>query len=361
MAVRPLKVVADVDETPAIRGLKKLGDEFEDVADEAEDSADDIAKAYKKAGDKIETSISGGLKDAGKEAHSSGKEAAASFSGGFDDIVGFLQETAANAFEGFGPAGAAGGLLVAAGIGIASALFDKAEEKRKALEEKANDLAQAYIEAGTTVLDEMAVASRSSDILTSDDPAVKQDLKELTDALGDRSLALRVLAGDTTAMAAANDILKGKQDALDEEGFVAGSGKRKTAISEEAIEVGNLSRILGEQSGVQADAIQKQKEHSDLLVDLIGNAKSATREVDKFGNVLYTLPSGTQVVIDADTGQATTDVKQFKGDVDKIPDEHVTNVKAKVSLDTTAIARYRPPVIKIPGEVYIVPGGRYIT
>lgn len=146
MATRPLKVVADVDETPAIRGLKKLEDEFENVGDAADDSADDIARSYKDAGKKVEKSLTHAFKEAGGEAHSSGKEAAASFSGGFDDVADFVQETIANAFEGFGPVGAAAGLVIAGAIGASLQGLADAQERLEEARDAARDLAETLFE-----------------------------------------------------------------------------------------------------------------------------------------------------------------------------------------------------------------------
>jgi hypothetical protein len=331
----------------AERSLEKLEDAVGDAGkggardlDKIEDELVDVQRQSKKTGDDVGRNLDDGFKDAGKEAHSSGKEAAASFSGGFDDVTGFLQETAANAFEGFGKAGAAAGLVAAAGIGLVTAAFEAAHEKELALEEKANDLANAYIEAGTTVLDQMALASRVADIATSSEQGDKDNIRDLTKALGDRSLALRVLAGDTTALATAQGILNGKRDKLDDANFITQTGKRKSALGEEKEAVEDLVRILGDQSKIQKTAKQTAKDYSNALKGMVNDTKSATLEVDEFGNQLYTLPSGVQVVVDAKTGQASTNVENFHGDVDALPDKHVTSIQAIVKpADFTSLQR----------------------
>ena len=61
----------------------------------------------------------------------------------------------------------AGGAAV--GVGLITSALEGAEERRQVLEDRASDLATAYIEAGTNVLDAMGVASRTSEILTGEE------------------------------------------------------------------------------------------------------------------------------------------------------------------------------------------------
>jgi hypothetical protein len=324
-----------------------------DAVDDLDDEADDARKSLQKVGDtgrdagddtkKGMDKAKAGLEEFGTEGNSTAREVGASFDGSVESIVGGFQELAANAFAGFGPGGAALGLAAAAGIGIGTALFGTAEEKRKALEEKASDLAKAYIQAGTTVLNEMDIASRIGDIATTVDPAEKQNLADLTQALGDRALALRVLAGDSGALATAQEILESRERALGDASFAAtnNTGRRKTEIGEESVAVGNLSRILEEQTGIQGSASQSARDYSDALKQVLEDAGTATVQVDEFGNELYTLPSGATVVVDAVTGQAVADVGAFKGDVNSIPGTVVSTVVFRADTSQADAARAR--------------------
>jgi hypothetical protein len=64
-----------------------------------------------------------------------------------------FQETAANAFAGFGPAGAAAGLAVAAGIGIAVTQMQAGAEAANEMKTQAIDLAGQIVEAGGRIED----------------------------------------------------------------------------------------------------------------------------------------------------------------------------------------------------------------
>lgn len=346
-----LKLAIGVDTKQAIRETKNFGnaldglaDDFEDAARKGDLSVDDMIKSLRelsrqakiqgdKTGDNLAKGIDSGLDEARGEATSSGREAAASFGGSFDDATGYVQETLANAFGGFGPGGVAFGIVAAAGVGIATALFQKAKDDELALEERANDLAAAYIAAGSTVLDELAIADRSQEILTSTDPKVKTDLKTLTDNLGDQALAVRVLAGDKTALATANEILAGTDSTAAEKALALAqaNGTVTQDIEAAAYAAESFKGVMDEVNGTTDEASKKQQTHSEILRQVIDDATEAAVQTDEFGNQLITLPSGAQIVIEAETGTATTDVDNFKGDVDTIPVAHTTDIEVGVN------------------------------
>lgn len=131
--------------------LTDIGRDLDRLADDARSSArtvgtamDGMADDTKRATDKMDRE----LKDAGHEgfdtlkdeAGSSGREAAASFTGSFDDITSGIQEVAANALGGFGPLGAAAGLAAAAGIGMITSAISDAKERLKELTDAFTDL-----------------------------------------------------------------------------------------------------------------------------------------------------------------------------------------------------------------------------
>lgn len=194
-----VELVADVSDV--VRGADNMADRFEAVADslvdlarDADRSGDKIGASLKDAGKKS-AGIEDGLKDAGnavdrfedkakqafkklgddsaagakrvassqkdgfkeaesglgdfkEEANSTAKESAASFDGSAESILGSFQEVAANAFAGFGPAGAAAGLAAAVGIGLAVTAMQKTAEEATAAKQKAVDMLDAYTDAG---------------------------------------------------------------------------------------------------------------------------------------------------------------------------------------------------------------------
>ena len=163
----------DVDKVrDAVDDLKRsLGD----VGDSADDMAKGVDDGMDKASDATDT-----FKD---EAKGSAREGAASFTGEFDDVGDFIQETLANALEGFGPIGAAAGIAAAIGFGTLYAkITDQAEktEDRIAgmyedmLESQSNYLSKSYI------LDEMEkIASGADDAIVS-----FEDLQRIADTAG---------------------------------------------------------------------------------------------------------------------------------------------------------------------------------
>lgn len=116
--------------------VEKLGRDVKATATKVDSAFDQIAKASKSASRDVDREMDKagkGVDDFKDEANSSAKEAAASFTGSFDDVASTVQEIAANAFAGFGPLGAAAGLAAAAGIGFLVSSITEAKERVKEL------------------------------------------------------------------------------------------------------------------------------------------------------------------------------------------------------------------------------------
>ena len=183
MAGRPIEIPITVTADGAEKGVAKVSDSFDDLSDTLKDTGkagekagkqlqddmsdaakkidrdltralDDVADQAKTTGRTVGREVKDGTDKAGEgfdelkdESKSTAKEAAASF-GSIEDAVDALQEVAANAFVGFGPAGMAAGLLAAAGIGLAiSALQDNAD-KINENKDKVVSMAQAIKDNG---------------------------------------------------------------------------------------------------------------------------------------------------------------------------------------------------------------------
>lgn len=183
-------------------GLDDVADSLDDVAKEGdqateklEDGFRELAKAAKKSGDDVGDGMKqgfkkaeGGLDDFKQEANSTAKESAASFDGSAESIVDSFQEIAANAFEGFGPAGAVAGLAVAAGIGIATSEFQKTQEEAQAAKDRINEFGLAIIENGAEVASLEQYQDALKGIVTNADDATAkiEDLEKFTKKYGDR-------------------------------------------------------------------------------------------------------------------------------------------------------------------------------
>ena len=114
--------------------LDTLGDQAKTTANRVDDAFDKIAKSARSSSRKVDDATDDakrGLDEFKDEASGSGREAAASFGGGFEDVTGFVQETAANAFAGLGKIGAAAGVAAAIGIGVITSEMEAAKERIK--------------------------------------------------------------------------------------------------------------------------------------------------------------------------------------------------------------------------------------
>jgi hypothetical protein len=127
----------------------KVSAAFKSIAADAKASGDKVGKSQKEGFKEAES----GVKEFGEEANSTAKESAASFDGSAESILGSFQEVAANAFAGFGPAGALAGLAVAAGIGIAVTQMQAGAEAANEMKAASIDLAGQIIDAGGRIED----------------------------------------------------------------------------------------------------------------------------------------------------------------------------------------------------------------
>lgn len=166
-----LAFVSDVRElvrgTKDVEGaLEKVADSLDDVGDAGEKSTDKLAKSFKETyddvkrgaadtGDKVARDIKRGTQEASEgtkalsdNAASNAKEVAASFDGSAQSIADGFQGLAAEAFEGFGPAGVAAGVAAGVGIGLVSAQLEKAKEQAQETAEEVADLAGELIGLG---------------------------------------------------------------------------------------------------------------------------------------------------------------------------------------------------------------------
>lgn len=341
------------------RAVEKLEDSFKDAAKRARDLGD----AGDKAGDDVKRGMrkaEDGVDEFKEEANSTAREAAASFDGSAESIGDALQEVAANAFAGFGPAGAVAGLAAAAGIGLAIAGFDAVNEASEESKQRAAEWADAYIEAGSRTLTFEQQAAKVRDILT--DPEKYQTASDNAKNWG--------VTVDTAVAA-----MTGSASALDEvNGNLADSSKR---IADEMADVGIQFDWTGESmvdlstrtaAGQRAfDMLTGEMERGSQAADVMSRwltdtaraTEGATEAVDEFGDTVITLPDGHQVYIDAETGQATANVDQIEQKIYGIPDGSATvdvdTSQAQADLDRWVVQN-NGRTIKINGRVTVDSG-----
>lgn len=313
--------------------FKKSGRDGERSIEKLEDALKDAQRETKELGDKADAAgdqarrgmerAEEGVKDFKEEAQQSARETAASFDGSFESIADLAQEVAANAFAGFGPAGAAAGIAVAAGLGVAVDQFNKIKEVSEDALQSAFDFAYG-IGAAFDAADKISAVES----WTSDQEKYKQVL-DLTVASGWDQV----------------DVI----DALVEGGDKLDSLSRAYADGANAagLTVGRMQELDSVLPSIQngldqgARAAQAQAEY---LYKLAQEAGTATGEVDALGNTIFKLPGDVEVAVNAKTQQATTDIQRVGDAANSVPDAEINarvNGLNQVRVDLDALTRSR--------------------
>lgn len=263
----PIKIALVADVASVIKGAGDVEAAFEDVADSLDDMARDAQRSTKQTGDAIDKGISSGAqdattsvdrlersfadmaqdasrhsKDAGDDigrnikrgtedaaegtqtfkenAGANAKEVAASFDGTATSIADGFQGLAAEALEGFGPAGLAAGVAIAAGIGLATKSMEEAKEQAQETAEEVASIASEMIDLGSSTRGPEQVNDALKEMAsTAEDGTVR--LKEV----GDQAKAAgtnvqdyaRGLAGDNAAAARSFKDVSDRLDAIEKQ------------------------------------------------------------------------------------------------------------------------------------------------
>lgn len=316
---------------------RRIGSEITDGAKKAETAVERIERSFdllleqsrrttRKVGDDLGDDIRKGAKRAEKgveelkdESQQSAREMAASFKEPADALDA-VQEIAANALSGFGPAGMLAGAAAAVGIGLAASGFEQVKEAEQASKERAAEWADAYVEAGGRILSATQVVEKARAIIT--DPDRYKEAQDNAREWGvNESVAILAMSGDMNALTEATEALRRKKREVAETPIEdMGSSEFQQLRQDwengtEALNKLNEEQRLG---AVQADT------YSESLRLLAEHTAGATQEVDQFGDTVVTLPDGKQIYIDAETRQATDSVDQIEKRVYGIQDKTFT-------------------------------------
>ncbi|WP_341935513.1 hypothetical protein MRBLWO14_001165 [Microbacterium sp. LWO14-1.2] len=364
----------------AQRDVKDLSKALDDTADALED----ITRDGDKAGDKLEASFRDMVRSAGRaddavrkigdgakqsfdkasdgaeefadEANSTAREAAASFDGSAESIADALQEIAANAFAGFGPAGAVAGLAAAAGIGLAVAGFENVQEAQEELQALTNEWANTYLEEGSKVLSTATIVAKGLEILSNQHAEVTENARLWGVA---EETAVAAMAGSPAALDEVAAALDRKRDAAAKDAQAAqelaqANGGTVGSLTPLEVEVNKATDAFNRHVQAQRDGATAVDTMSYFLRDQATAAKDATLTVDEFGDSIYTLPDGKQIYIDAETGQATENVSAIESKIYGIPDGNAT---VYVNGDTSDVDRK----LRILSGTTIKIGARIVT
>jgi hypothetical protein len=186
------------------RGLEDAQDATERLKRETKQTADAIDREFRDSYRKVSSTSKDSLGDAKRatqdlsdEASETGREMAASFKEPADALDA-MQELAANALVGLGPAGVIAGGAAALGIGVVTEVLQTQQEEADKLKEAMAGAYQEAVSEGRKYLDEAQIIAGVNDILFNPD---KKSIYEqaINDArtLGVESNdVLRALAGD---------------------------------------------------------------------------------------------------------------------------------------------------------------------
>jgi vacuolar-type H+-ATPase subunit I/STV1 len=228
------------DASGAVRDVKQLGEAAEDAGKDLDKLGDHGKKAGKE--------VSDGLKNASKEAGQSGREAAASFSGEFSDIGDFLQEASANAFGGFGLAGAAAGGAAALGIGLVTAELVRQQEETEKMKQRFSEMYLQAAEDGLNYISTAAIIANTNDLMFNTDRAGEwKSLQEDALKIGiDANTVALARNGHEESLAVVLAAIKSEYDNVK----AAAEEQGTTAIRMTSDELAKLEQIRREYEGI---------------------------------------------------------------------------------------------------------------
>ncbi|HWK26155.1 MAG TPA: hypothetical protein VNS09_06310 [Solirubrobacter sp.] len=302
------------------RELEVAQDRTETLRKETKKTADEIDDAYRQSAAKAKSSF----KESGDAAEAFGDQSKAKFSevaSSFKGDMGSIQDLAQGTLGGIagtltGPfALAAGGAAVGVGL-IGSAiqgLVADAEATKQRVTEQFKEMAQSGIDEWSSAA---ATISRMTDAYADHG----QDIKRISDELG---LPAEVIAQAWAGVSGSIDIVNAKYAEAQQnvEKLANGNGEvaNQLYLNLES-STAPLRAAIDETRQAQDQYREFAAWQDSYLRAVLDTAGTAQMEVDELGNKLFTLDDGTEILIDVDTRQATTNVTRFKGDLDDIPE-----------------------------------------
>lgn len=329
-----------------LKGAQKATDRLQD---ETEETARAIEREYKKAYREAKQAADDGLsgmseagREVGDELRQNLGETFSSFRGDLEDLPQIAQDTLGG-LAGSGALGGIPGLAAtaagAAGLGLIIGALDEAGKKQEALEQAASGWADAYIEAGGRIINAAQQVAMYNEIAT--DPEKYAEAKKNAETWGvSIGVAINAMAGSTWALDEAQESLAAKQQTYLEtaEKYREAGTEWANPGWEASYKAGQdaLDTITGamERGGAQADA------YSESLRLMAERTAGATKEVDEFGDTVYTLPDETKVYIDAETGKATQSIDAIEKRIYGLPDAEL-KVNLTHNADDTIAAMHR--------------------
>lgn len=276
----------------------------------------DLAQPMKRAADETSEAFDQ-VKDDG---FSNAKEVAASFDGSAQSIADGFQGAAAEAFSGFGPAGAAAGLVAAAGIGLVGQAFEASQAEAERLAEVTSAAFAAMLEAGTKYVGESIVQDNIKSLL--------EDTKRLDEVTKDanatglqRSLLVRAQAGDSAALAEAERQVRDRRAELvnENEAYIRQNGEANLLIVSQIGDLDKLTNRLGDTGGAYQsagqtvglayEAMSGAAEAFDARTTRVNDA--ATARLQGYAQAIGAVPRTVATQFTVDTSEAERQVQSW--------------------------------------------------
>lgn len=324
----------------AQKATKNLDKEIERTADDIEKEFRNSYRSAGKSADDFHDRAGGNLTEFKSEAVQNFSEVTSSFSGEMSSIQDLAQGTLGGlASSVAGPVGIAAG-AAAVGVGLVGAALEQVQEEQEKASERAAEWADVFIDSGGRIVSAANVVASVLAIST-DPERYKEATQNAKDWGVDVGTAMRALAGDATALSVvesslsvrteeANRLLAEQETQVDQNAGAAYDLADAVDRGQKAFKTLNDDMSAG---SAIAESV------SSALIGLARDAGTATKEVDEVGNAVYSLPDGTEIFVDAQTGVATQNLDRFKGDLDGVPETVTTAIEfAAPDVDSTVRA-----------------------
>lgn len=369
-AERGLDHLADAADDAGRDGSRGI-DRLEDALKDAQQQSEKTERAVEDIGDSGARGF-GKLGDAGEEASGELRqnlgETFSSFRGDLEDLPQIAQDVFGGIAGSAGTVTASLGLAgVAGAIGLAIAKFQEMQEQEEARKERISEWVGAYIGGLSTMEDALADFASIEAIYT--DPEKYEQAGNNAKNWGvDVSTAVNAMAGDMTALSVVEQRLAEQAEELADVNIrhAAATGEGREQLKQMEIALRDGTTAYEDITGEMSEARKIADQYSDSLLQVVRNSDSATVEVDKLGNTVYTLPDGKQIMIDAETGRATTDLDDFEEDADGVIDrlnKRDINIKVNTALSEAQkevnrfVDRNNGRSIRLHGRFDVSPAG----
>jgi hypothetical protein len=311
--IEPLEDAVDkLAELGKSRGPERLEDSLEDaqtateklgreVKDTAEAIEQDFRRSYRRLKESADDGTRGairGMDDLRDESKQSLRETAASIRD-VSDGLDAVQEIAANAFIGFGPAGFLAGAAAASGIGLISSALETAQQASDELKRRIASMYQQAVEDERKFLEEAQIQSAVLDIYFDDNQdRYRQAVKDAAELGLTTEAVVRAMAGDQEALNQVIARTAQLQDAYNQKlNDSTDPIAQRSALY--AAEGQTLDEITNRYQA-QADIIEENQRKAE---ELLRTQQEQQEVIQKTNRALSETPQSIPVTIEVDRSQ----------------------------------------------------------